>query len=79
MSFFYAIENHPSRMNHDDYADNVLVIYQARAQRFWHDTLSQGKGFNIAIINDRLLEQISQEFHNKLRSARYRTVRVITP
>ncbi|KAJ7800215.1 hypothetical protein B0H13DRAFT_1463298, partial [Mycena leptocephala] len=29
-SFFYAIENHPSRMNHDDYEDIILVMYQAR-------------------------------------------------
>ncbi|KAJ6482381.1 hypothetical protein DFH09DRAFT_1462357, partial [Mycena vulgaris] len=74
-SFFYTIENHPSRMNHDDYADSILVIYAARARRFWHDQLSQGKGFNIAIVNDKLMDQISTEFHNKLRSSRYRTVR----
>ncbi|KAJ7924262.1 hypothetical protein B0H13DRAFT_1601859 [Mycena leptocephala] len=74
-SFFYAIENQPSRMNHDDYADIILVMYQARTRRYWHDMLDQGLGFNIAIINDRLLEQISQEFHNKLRSSRYRRVR----
>ncbi|KAJ6518998.1 hypothetical protein C8R45DRAFT_1048107 [Mycena sanguinolenta] len=73
-SFLYAIENHPSRMNHDDYADNILVIYQARARRHWHDMLGQGNGFNLAIINDRLLDQISQEFHNKLRSSRYRAI-----
>ncbi|KAJ6496855.1 hypothetical protein DFH09DRAFT_945761 [Mycena vulgaris] len=73
-SFFYAIETHPSRMNHDDYADTILVIYAARARRFWHDLLAQDKGFNIAIINDKLLEQISQEFHNKLRSSGYKTV-----
>ncbi|KAJ6548396.1 hypothetical protein B0H19DRAFT_1074254 [Mycena capillaripes] len=70
MSFFYAIETHPLRMNHDDYADNILVIYQARARHYWHDTLAQANGSNIAIINDRLLEQISQEFHNKLSSSR---------
>jgi hypothetical protein len=55
-SFFYAIENHPSQMNHDDYADISLVIYQATTRRYWHDMLDQGLGFNIAIINDRLLE-----------------------
>ncbi|KAJ6548915.1 hypothetical protein B0H19DRAFT_952538 [Mycena capillaripes] len=76
-TFFYAIEKHSSRMNHDDYADNILVIYQARARCHWHDMLNQGNGFNIGIINDRLLDQISQEFHNKLRSSRYRTVRVV--
>ncbi|KAJ7648791.1 hypothetical protein DFH06DRAFT_948891, partial [Mycena polygramma] len=76
-SFFYAIENHPSRMNHDDYADNILIIYQARARRFWHDMLAQGTGFNLAIINDKLVEKISQEYHNKLRSSQYRKVRTI--
>ncbi|KAJ7017828.1 hypothetical protein C8F04DRAFT_978440 [Mycena alexandri] len=75
-TFFYRIENHSSRMNHDDYAENILVIYQARARRYWHDMLAQGKGFNIALINDKLLEQISNEFHNKLRKTKYRMVRV---
>jgi hypothetical protein len=74
-SFFRAIENHPSRMNHDDYAETILVIYQARTRRYWHDILDQNLGFNIAIINYRLLEQISQEFLNKMRSSRYRKVR----
>ncbi|KAJ7264095.1 hypothetical protein B0H12DRAFT_1012135 [Mycena haematopus] len=78
-SFFYAIEVHPSRMNHDEHADGILVIYQARARRFWHDMLSQNKGFNLAIINGKLLDQISQEFHNKLRSSGYRTVRDLRP
>ncbi|KAJ6618232.1 hypothetical protein B0H10DRAFT_1795543 [Mycena sp. CBHHK59/15] len=78
-SFFYAIENHPLRMNHDDHVDTILVIYAARARRFWHDLLTQDKGFNIAIINDKLLEQISQEFHNKLRSSGYKTVRGSIP
>ncbi|KAJ6530445.1 hypothetical protein B0H10DRAFT_1741552, partial [Mycena sp. CBHHK59/15] len=74
-SFFYAIEFHSSRMNHDDHADTILVIYQARARRHWHDALAQGNGFNIAIFNDKFLEQISTEFHNKYRSSQYRMVR----
>ncbi|KAJ7619876.1 hypothetical protein B0H17DRAFT_964849 [Mycena rosella] len=78
-SFFYAIENHDTRMNHDDYADAILVIYAARSRRFWHDMLAQGRGFNLALINEKLLGQISQEFHNKLRNSGYRAVRVFTP
>ncbi|KAJ7866700.1 hypothetical protein B0H13DRAFT_1636535 [Mycena leptocephala] len=75
-SFFYAIENHETRMNHDDYADVILVIYAARSRRFWHDALAQGRGFNLELINEKLLGQISQEFHNKLRNSSYRAVRV---
>ncbi|KAJ6501084.1 hypothetical protein C8R47DRAFT_970620 [Mycena vitilis] len=74
-SFFYAIESHPSRAEHDDYAESILVIYQAKSRRYWHDTLAQDRGFNIAIFNDKLLEQIAKEYHNKLRSSQHRLVR----
>ncbi|KAJ7215344.1 hypothetical protein GGX14DRAFT_359547 [Mycena pura] len=74
-SFFYGIENHFTRTNHDKYADNILLIYQAQARRFWHNMLAQGQGFNPAIINTKLLEQISTVFHNKLRDSKYDTVR----
>lgn len=74
-TFFYRIENHPSRMQGDSHAQEILVIYQARARRSWHDMLSQNKGFNLALINDKLLETVSREFHNKLRDVKYRVVR----
>ncbi|KAJ6453432.1 hypothetical protein C8R47DRAFT_997701 [Mycena vitilis] len=74
-SFFYAIESHPSRAEHDDYAESILVIYQAKSRRYWHDTLVQDRGFNIAIFNDKLLEQIAKEYYNKLRSSQHRLVR----
>jgi hypothetical protein len=70
MTFLYAIENHSSRMNHDHYADNVLVIYQARAWRHRRHMFDQGNRFNIGIINDRLLNQISQESHVRRDTAR---------
>ncbi|KAJ7447174.1 hypothetical protein FB451DRAFT_1006647, partial [Mycena latifolia] len=63
-SFFYAVDGHPSRMNHDDHAENIMVIYAARARRYWHDVLPHPtKSFNIAVINDKLLDNISQEYH----------------
>ncbi|KAJ7208918.1 hypothetical protein GGX14DRAFT_365111 [Mycena pura] len=74
-SFFYGIENHFTRTNHDKYADNILLIYQAQARRFWHNMLAQGQGFNPAIINTKLLEQISTVFQNKLWDLKYDTVR----
>ncbi|KAJ7653833.1 hypothetical protein B0H17DRAFT_1214542 [Mycena rosella] len=71
-SFFYAIESHSSRMNHDEYAETALVIYAARARQFWHESLSQGRGFNIAIINERLLDQITSDHHKKVTASKYR-------
>ncbi|KAJ7194281.1 hypothetical protein GGX14DRAFT_537402 [Mycena pura] len=73
-TFFYRIENHPSRLQHDPHAEQILVMYQAKARRFWHDALAQNKGFNLAIINDKLLETVAREFHNKLRKEKYRVV-----
>ncbi|KAJ7050613.1 hypothetical protein C8F01DRAFT_1067614 [Mycena amicta] len=78
-SFFYAIETHNTRSEDDDYAETILVIYQARVRRHWHDMLAQDKGFNVAIFNSNLLKQISKEYHNKLRASEHRMVRVFKP
>ncbi|KAJ7156784.1 hypothetical protein C8R46DRAFT_909799 [Mycena filopes] len=75
-TFFYGIENHDSRLNHDEYADNILIIYQAESRRFWHGALTQGKGFNLALINDKLLDSVSRKFHTRLQGKQYRIVRV---
>ena len=45
------------------HGEKILIIYQARVRRHWHDRLKQEDdgGFNIAIIDIGLLETISNE------------------
>ncbi|KAF8815074.1 hypothetical protein BYT27DRAFT_6855695 [Phlegmacium glaucopus] len=57
--FFMNLEVHPYR--HRPFGERSLLIYQARARRNWHDQLKQNKAFNIAIINDNLLQTIHRE------------------
>ncbi|KAF8808236.1 hypothetical protein BYT27DRAFT_7255740 [Phlegmacium glaucopus] len=57
--FFMNLETHPYR--HRPFGEKSLLIYQARARRNWHDLLKQNKAFNIAIINDNLLQTIHRE------------------
>ena len=46
----------------------VLIIYQAKARRKWHDDLSRGEGFNIAQINQKLLSAVAEEEWDAIRT-----------
>ena len=71
--FFLNLEIHPSRTR--KYGENILIIYQARVRRNWHDQLKRDAGFNIAIMNNSLLQAISEEFWDGLRTEKYKEVR----
>ena len=47
------------------YGEHALLTYQARVRRDWHDQLKLGNGFNIAIINETLLQSIHREIMDK--------------
>ena len=47
------------------YGEHALLTYQVCVRRDWHDQLKQGNGFNIAIINETLLQSIHQEIMDK--------------
>ncbi|KAF8164712.1 hypothetical protein B0H34DRAFT_761440 [Crassisporium funariophilum] len=47
------------------YGEQALLIYQARVWREWHDRLKQNQGYNIAKINDALLQAIHREIMDK--------------
>jgi hypothetical protein len=59
--FFIALE--ASSFHGRTHGEKILIIYQAHVRCHWHDRLKQegDRGFNIAIINLRLLETISNE------------------
>jgi hypothetical protein len=57
--FFVNLEIHPYRLR--PHGERVLVLYQAKVRRNWHDRLKRDQGFNIAIINESLVQSISSE------------------
>ena len=48
--------------------EKVLIIYHARVRRQWHDDLSQGQGFNIMQINQKLLSAVTEEVWDTIRT-----------
>jgi hypothetical protein len=59
--FFIALEASPFRSQAN--GEKILITYQAQVRRHWHDRLKQegDGGFNIALIDNGLLESISNE------------------
>ena len=62
--FFIGLESSPYRTR--ACGEKILLTYQARVRRHWHDTLKQERGdaFNIVLIDDSLMESISNEIWN---------------
>ncbi|KAF8877207.1 hypothetical protein BD779DRAFT_1448719 [Infundibulicybe gibba] len=59
-AFFVRVETHPlARMG--DMGQKVLLEYQARARRDWHDHAKRGEVFNIAELNEDLIKIIKDE------------------
>lgn len=61
--FFMNLEVHEYRQR--PFGEQALLVYQARVRREWHDSLKQNQGFNLANINETLLQTIYQEILNK--------------
>lgn len=59
--FFIRLESSPYRTQ--ACGEKIIITYQARVHRHWHDMLKQeeGSAFNIALIDDSLMESISNE------------------
>jgi hypothetical protein len=70
--FFLNLEIHPTRNR--KHGENILLIYQARVRRNWHDQLKRNMGFNIGTMNNSLLQAISEEFWDSLRTESFREV-----
>ncbi|KAG6329737.1 hypothetical protein ID866_9353 [Astraeus odoratus] len=59
--FFYNIENHVLRQQAKQ-GERVLLHYTSRVRTKWHDT-PPADHFNIAVINNMLMDTIMQELH----------------
>jgi hypothetical protein len=75
--FFLNLEIHPTRNR--KHGESILLLYQARVRRNWHDQLKRDTGFNIGIMNNALLQAISEEFWDNLRAESFKEVRVNPP
>ena len=56
--------------------EKVLILYQAKVRRQWHDDLSRGEGFNISQINQRLLSAVAEEVWDTIRTDAIKKVSV---
>ena len=54
--FFMNLEVH--HYHQRAYGEHALLTYQAQVRHNWHDQLKLGNGFNIAIINETLLQSM---------------------
>jgi len=63
--FYFNIEIEP--MCSQPNGERVLIAYQAKVRRQWHDDLARGQGFNIAPINQKLLSTIAEEVWDSVR------------
>ncbi|KAL0056694.1 hypothetical protein AAF712_016700 [Marasmius tenuissimus] len=68
-SFFYAITNHPSRLEPNGH--EILVQFAAEQQKEWHMQLKASvetnqPAWNIAIINPQALSNVRDCFNNRL-------------
>jgi hypothetical protein len=61
--FFMNLEVHPYWLQ--AYGEQALMAYQAQVRREWHDRLKQNEGFNMATINEDLLQTIHHDIMNK--------------
>jgi hypothetical protein len=52
-NFFVSLDLHEMRLQPN--GEEILLLYQARVRREWHDALKHNDGFNITIINDVLM------------------------
>jgi len=70
--FYFNIELDP--MCACPNGEKVLITYQAKVRRQWHDDLVRGQGFNIAPINQKLLSAVAEEVWDTVRMDAIRKV-----
>jgi actin-related protein len=61
--FFMNLGVHHYRQR--PHGEQALLSYQAQVRRDWHDQLKLGNGFNIAIINETLLQSIHRRIMDR--------------
>ena len=63
--FYFNIEVDP--MCSQPNGERILIAYQAKVRRQWHDDIARGQGFNIAPINQKLLNTVAEEVWDTIR------------
>jgi hypothetical protein len=67
MDFFQCLNGHPIR--NKPQGDQALITYQAEVRQEWHRAFATSKDnqvFDISIINDNRLKEITNEIHLKI-------------
>ena len=72
--FYFNLELDP--MHACPNGERVLIIYQAKVRRQWHNDLAHGQGFNITQINQKLLSVVAEEVWDTVRTEAIRTVSI---
>ena len=77
--FFIGLKSSP--FCSQTHGEKTLITYQARVHHHWHDQLKQDSdgAFNIALINDNLLESISNEIWDGVHMVNKREVSPSSP
>lgn len=73
-NFFIQLEMSPMRWR--PHGERILLFYQAKVRREWHDSLKRDQGFNIGNINDSLMRTISDEVWETIRGDGQREVSI---
>ena len=63
--FYFNIEVDPMRSRPN--GERILIAYQAKVRHQWHDDIARGQGFNIAPINQKLLNTVAEEVWDTIR------------
>ena len=72
--FYLHLELDPMRSRPN--GEWVLLAYQAKVRRQWHDDIARSQGFNIAQINQRLLATVAEEVWDAIRLEAVRKVSI---
>jgi len=72
--FYFNLELDPMCACPND--ERVLIIYQAKVRRQWHDNLACGQGFNTTQINQKLLSMVAEEVWDTVRAEAIRMVSI---
>ncbi|KAJ7917067.1 hypothetical protein B0H13DRAFT_1608656 [Mycena leptocephala] len=75
-SYFYALNSHPYRLR-GPAGEAVLLIYQGRVRRSFHDHIKEGRVFNISAINSTLLDSIQSEYNGRIQAEKLALVRLL--
>jgi hypothetical protein len=75
--FYVALELHPRR--HQANGEKILLKYQGRVRRKWHDALDRNEGFNIESIREGLLQTLADEVNDAIRQREIEKVRAAIP